>query len=180
MTGTKRSYQNVWNVCHVCNTKFEGRKDARFCSAKCKQQNHRNELFATHHDLPLRSVEHMDQQEKAYFARGTKKEEFLCAHCGTPCAKDGNRTNAIYCSDKCKQAAYRERKAQTSPQAEESIENGTRFVTTAKNANTWMVTVYRHLNDDTTWNKITVILRESKADAIKAARTFATRTYKRR
>ncbi|WP_374712146.1 hypothetical protein [Symbiobacterium terraclitae] len=57
------------------------------------------------------------------FAQGVEgfKEYRQCGECGTwyELTPDKNRTNKLYCSNACKQKAYRRRRAATSQQAEE-------------------------------------------------------------
>jgi hypothetical protein len=75
------------------------RVDARFCSAACRAQERRhrprmNALYA-----------------KCSTFGGVDRH---CQHCNgqlTPLSLDDKRADALYCSARCRQAAYRKRRA---------------------------------------------------------------------
>lgn len=105
----RRGYQDVVCICQTCDKEFEGRRDAKFCSPKCRQQAYRDSKFAAKHELSENYVKHMTPEQKSATSRASEQEQAFCEHCHRPYWTDATHTNRIYCSPTCKQAAYRER-----------------------------------------------------------------------
>lgn len=90
--------------CGHCGKEFEGR--GTYCSVACKQAAYRARHGAG-------TVTPSERAAKAAITRGTKAVALKCAHCGNQFAANGNQAaqGVKYCSDACKQAAYRARRA---------------------------------------------------------------------
>jgi predicted nucleic acid-binding Zn ribbon protein len=82
-------------ICPVCEKKVEGRaQQAVYCSVYCRREAQKERRRA---DKPAR-----DQIARLLFGPAEQPE---CLWCLVPLR--GRRSDARYCSDKCKQAAHR-------------------------------------------------------------------------
>ena len=96
-----------WPSCPVCGTPFDfNRKRSNYyCSAKCRQQAYRDRKVS-----PMeRAILHKDADRRRVQTKAAQRLEMACAHCGHPFFRSGLETNRIYCSDRCKAAAWRKR-----------------------------------------------------------------------
>lgn len=106
--------------CHRCGVLFAAwRVDAKYCGSACRQAAHRDRrrrariAQAIEHPTPL--AEHKARRQEITDRRlATKRAqviEYSCRHCGRQFQTDGTGTGRLYCSNACRQAAYRARKA---------------------------------------------------------------------
>ena len=94
--------------CEFCGHFFKpARKDGRFCSQSCKQKAYRRRV-----DPDVGSISR-EKQRKANIdlTKHTKTKELCCEQCGRTLIVSIATTNLAYCSNACKQKAYRKRKA---------------------------------------------------------------------
>lgn len=95
--------------CEFCGKFFKpARRDGRFCCDACKQKAYRRRF-----DPEVGSV-HREKQRQTNIAitKQMTTKELNCATCGRSLVVGVNHTNLMYCSDACKQKAYRARKRQ--------------------------------------------------------------------
>jgi hypothetical protein len=94
-----------FKTCEFCGWNCSGR--AKYCSAKCKQAAYRRRA-----DSEVGGGWRWRNQSAQSVQ--TKSEQFIlfeCAICHKETGRTGLQTNMLYCSDACKQKAYRLRKA---------------------------------------------------------------------
>ena len=88
--------------CSYCRKRFEGkRKDARYCSAACRQAAYRARQ-------PRANMDEVTAKRLA--TKRGKSYQGVCRHCGRRFWMDGTQTAQVYCDAACRQAAYRARK----------------------------------------------------------------------
>lgn len=111
VTGTKR-YGAVIHCAHCRETftaqtmKVTGQARADYCSNKCRQAAYRQR----HDPESAYLVRRQARAQKAASTKRQVKKTTICEHCGeTVRYSIAQSTNRRYCSDKCKQAAYRQR-----------------------------------------------------------------------
>jgi len=97
--------QGRWGItCEVCGLYFGSpRKDKRFCSDKCKQKAYRvsHGHAGSYHEAAVRGAE----------TKAAQVHTLVCENCGREYWRDGRAAPLHrYCSNACKQAAYRKRK----------------------------------------------------------------------
>lgn len=93
--------------CEMCDKFFKpARRDGRFCSNACKQKAYRRRV-----DPEVGSI-HREKQRKDNIAitKQLKTKKLECACCGRPLEVSIRYTNLMYCSNACKQKAYRQSK----------------------------------------------------------------------
>lgn len=98
-------------LCEFCGKLFKpARRDGRFCSDRCKQKAYRRRA-----DPEVGSI-HREKQRQTNIAitKQLTTKELACATCGRPLIVGVNHTNLMYCSNGCKQRAYRQRRASPS------------------------------------------------------------------
>lgn len=107
MAQQKHSHFLKYPTCPVCLTCFEqNSKGTKFyCSNACRQKAQRDKT-TTPMEAAIRKVEAV---QKRISTKSQTREEFACAFCGTKWFKSGLEANRMYCDDRCKQAAYRQR-----------------------------------------------------------------------
>lgn len=88
--------------CGHCGAVIEGR--GRYCGPACKQAAYRARHGAG-------AVSPSERAVKAAVTRAAKVITKTCPICGAAFGVNGNAAAAVYCSDACKQAAYRARRA---------------------------------------------------------------------
>lgn len=93
-------------TCAVCGAAMLGNNKRRFCSDACRQKWYRQgkaeEEGRTYGDTHARA-------KKTARTKATQRHEDTCKQCGRAIVFDGNATRRRYCSDRCRQAAYRAR-----------------------------------------------------------------------
>ena len=95
--------------CEQCGRAFRPcRSDARFCSQACKQRAYRRRVDP---DVGSAARE-TARQEATYFTKHTRTKQLCCEHCGRELVMSVASTNLRYCSNACKQKAYRARRRQ--------------------------------------------------------------------
>jgi predicted nucleic acid-binding Zn ribbon protein len=97
--------------CLVCRRRFGARRaDAKYCSAACRQKakRRRDDKLAPWEDARGR-VSDGGVQARIEGRRNTI-HELTCIQCGRVFHTDGLGAGRLYCSNACRQAAYRERK----------------------------------------------------------------------
>jgi len=97
-----------FKTCEMCDRTFRpARSDARFCSKVCKQRAYRRR-----NDPEVGTV-HREKQRQTNIAitKQTTRKTVICPVCGHEQQYSIVETNRIYCSDACKQKAYRQRQA---------------------------------------------------------------------
>jgi len=78
-----------------------------YCSDKCKQKAYRRRA-----DPDVGSISREKQrQENIYATKHIQSKQLECATCGRILVVSISYTNLMYCSNACKQKAYRKRKA---------------------------------------------------------------------
>lgn len=88
-------------ACPVCQRYFAARRaDAKYCSDACRQVAHRRR------HRPTRG----QRARQTYDTKKAQTYKRTCDHCGRTFYPDGTQGAMIYCSNACKQAAYRARK----------------------------------------------------------------------
>lgn len=93
--------------CEWCERFFSPvRKDARFCSDACKQKAYRRRV-----DPEVGSI-HREKQRQTNIAitKQLVTKKLACDWCGRPLEVSVLHTNLMYCSNACKQKAYRQRR----------------------------------------------------------------------
>lgn len=93
--------------CEWCERFFKpARRDAKFCCDACKQKAYRRRV-----DPEVGSI-HREKQRQTNIAitKQMTTKELNCACCGRNLVVGINHTNIEYCSNACKQKAYRQRK----------------------------------------------------------------------
>jgi hypothetical protein len=96
-----------YKTCEVCERTFRpARRDARFCSQACKQRAYRRRV-----DPEVGSI-HRERQRQTHIniTKQETRKQIVCAVCGWEFERSILETNRIYCSNACKQRAYRARK----------------------------------------------------------------------
>ncbi len=90
----------VTRKCEKCGNSFDSWEQyhKRYCSDACKQAAYRD-FKRSPKGAPANAVETKRNQGKSKY----------CAHCGKSFLVNGLQHARRYCSDACKQAAYRER-----------------------------------------------------------------------
>ena len=80
----------------------------RYCNSACRQAAYRARHGAG-------TVTPSERAKRAAVTRGARVVELTCGHCGGAFTANGNQAaqGVIYCSDACKQAAYRARARRT-------------------------------------------------------------------
>jgi len=101
-----------YKTCEMCEKPYKpARRDSRFCSDACKQKAYRRRT-----DPEVGSVHREKQrQTKIAITKRMTTKELNCEVCGRKLTVSIIRTNLRYCSDACKQKAYRDRKSLTKP-----------------------------------------------------------------
>ena len=92
--------------CEFCEKFFKpARHDARFCSDACKQKAYRRRI-----DPEVGSI-HREKQRQTNIAitKQMTTKQVVCELCGREMTVGVNHTNLAYCSNACKQKAYRQR-----------------------------------------------------------------------
>lgn len=95
-------------TCEFCEKFFKpARQDARFCSDACKQKAYRRRA-----DPEVGTI-HREKQRQTNIAitKQMTTKSLNCECCGRPLVVSVATTNLIYCSNACKQKAYRQRKS---------------------------------------------------------------------
>lgn len=92
-----------FRFCPVCGSRYEyHRKTSQFCSAKCRAIAYRDD-----HPKPLRRSKVNENRRRTKLQNVDLK---TCARCTTTFFVSGLNKCRKYCSNACKQAAYRDRK----------------------------------------------------------------------
>lgn len=106
LSGALRRTPRYYGECDVCgNPYLAGRRDKRFCSTACRQRAYR--LRRDPKAVSGRSA----AARKAAATKRDKVEAVTCRVCGRVVMRDGNSApRAMYCSNACKQNAYRARR----------------------------------------------------------------------
>ncbi len=96
------SYQYEKRPCRCCGRLFWAYRSAHrdtppfFCSPACRVEYHRQR-----------------RQEKRHAIAAAREIDYgTCAVCGQPLRATAQRTSRRYCSDTCRQSAYRQRNAE--------------------------------------------------------------------
>jgi len=91
--------------CPVCEKVFHAaRRDAQACSNACRQKAHRI--------AQGRATNRRNAAAAAAETKAAQVHELTCECCGRKFNRDGNAaSNSRYCSNACKQKAYRDRRA---------------------------------------------------------------------
>lgn len=100
--------QIQYKFCEMCGKSYApGRADSMFCSDACKQKAYRRRV-----DPEVGSI-HREKQRQTNIAitKQMTTKELDCAVCGRHLHVSISHTNLAYCSNACKQKAYRARKA---------------------------------------------------------------------
>jgi endogenous inhibitor of DNA gyrase (YacG/DUF329 family) len=94
--------------CQGCGKFFmPARRDAKFCSDACRQAAYRRRA-----DPDVGTIRRERQrQQHIYATKHDKEKHVTCAVCGRELTVNVAHTNLMYCSNSCKQRAYRQRKA---------------------------------------------------------------------
>lgn len=98
--------------CMWCGKSFHVvRAGSMYCSKACKQKAYRRRV-----DPEVGSIQREKQrQENIAITKQITTKVLNCECCGRMLEVGINHTNLMYCSDACKQKAYRQRKANKSP-----------------------------------------------------------------
>ena len=103
---------DMFRTCGECKRIFSGQRTAKYCCDACRQTAYRKRKN------PM-SGSRVNLKERALQAADTKRNTFVkcvCQYCGKERAFDaGAAAGRKYCSDACKQAAYRKRNRVTCP-----------------------------------------------------------------
>lgn len=96
-----------YKMCKWCDHPFrKTRSDAKFCSDACKQKAYRRRA-----DPAVGSVaREMQRQQKIKTTKRERQKRIVCETCGWEFERSIIETNRMYCSDACKQRAYRQRR----------------------------------------------------------------------
>jgi ferredoxin len=97
-----------YKICEICGQGYKpGRGDSMYCSDACKQKAYRRRV-----DPEVGSI-HREKQRQTNIAitKQMTTKELDCAVCGRHLHVSINHTNLAYCSNACKQKAYRARRA---------------------------------------------------------------------
>jgi hypothetical protein len=90
--------------CFKCGSPFHPtRETAKYCSAKCRQ-----EAYRERHYQPKPCSERLIKQ---YQTKGSHLTNLTCCECNKTFLANGREMMKMYCSNACKQRAYRGRKA---------------------------------------------------------------------
>lgn len=95
-------------TCEFCEKFFKpARRDARFCSDACKQKAYRRRA-----DPEVGTI-HREKQRQTNIAitKHMTTKTLNCEYCGRSLEVSVSHTNLLYCSNACKQAAYRQRQS---------------------------------------------------------------------
>lgn len=99
-----------YKICEICGQGYKpGRGDSQYCSSACKQKAYRRRV-----DPEVGSI-HREKQRQTNIAitKQMTTKTLNCECCGRKLEVSINHTNLMYCSNACKQKAYRARKAQS-------------------------------------------------------------------
>jgi hypothetical protein len=101
------------HICEHCNQTFESnRSNARFCCNAHKQAAYRSRVKAESErpdTFGNRIADTRTPVEKAVDTKRNEQRLKTCPHCWNSFPVNGLQKGRRYCSDACKQAAYRER-----------------------------------------------------------------------
>lgn len=87
--------------CAECNAWFIAYRAARLCSAECRKKAQAKRS---------QKANEKRRESRQYWRQRSREEIWIkCAHCGEE--KEADRRTRRFCSDPCRQAAYRKRKA---------------------------------------------------------------------
>jgi len=97
--------------CEFCRKFYKpARRDGRFCSKACKQKAYRRRA-----DPDVGTIQREKQrQTNIAITKQMTTKEMVCETCGRVLQIGVNHTNLMYCSNACKQKAYRQRRNKTS------------------------------------------------------------------
>ena len=120
-------YSRFTPRCAVCGDKFAARtRKARFCSARCRQADYRRRKQEARIKAAIAGEPSNGRTQSEITAAQlqTKRATFedrVCERCGERFSADGTQGAKVYCSNACKQAAYRARKKRERIEAELSF-----------------------------------------------------------
>lgn len=100
-----KTSSHYWISCEDCGREFTSSKpQTRYCSDKCRQHAYR-----VRHG---RASNNREAATRGAVTKAYQLHEMTCDVCGVAMARDGNSAARVrYCSAKCKQRAYRARRA---------------------------------------------------------------------
>lgn len=94
-------------ICEFCGKGYrQVRSSSLYCSVACKQRAYRRRA-----DPEVGSVQRFEQRQmNIAITKQMTTKTLNCACCGRKLEVGVNHTNLMYCSNACKQKAYRQRK----------------------------------------------------------------------
>ncbi len=92
--------------CAFCGRTIAAKRNIKFCSDACKMKDYRRRKDALV-GTPIRNTERL---KNAVITKSSQLVEYLCPTCGNTYHRSGLEPLREYCSDACKQKAYRQRR----------------------------------------------------------------------
>jgi endogenous inhibitor of DNA gyrase (YacG/DUF329 family) len=94
-------------ICQEWHSVAGKRSDSHYCSDACRQKAYRQR-----HAEPISNAEKRQRHaERILASKRNNVHEMACSECGRVVLVDGTDGNQRYCSNACKQRAYRKRLA---------------------------------------------------------------------